>query len=115
MSEKKLLKKVKYVNLYPNPIPILDPILDPIPEENSIINIFPILEKEIEKIDWSLLSDNPYDNNVVFDIEGNKIGFNDFPISNYFKKYVREELMMMVFHPKNIDKFKGWGFEDEDE
>jgi len=111
MCDNKLLKKVKYVNLYPNPIPILDPLL----EKNSKLNITAILEKDIEKIDWSCLSNNPDHNIVEFDKQDFKIDWSLFcPIRSYFKEYVREELMMMVFHPNNIDKFKGWGFEHED-
>ena len=29
----------------------------------------------------------------------------------YFKKNVIEELMMKIFHPKNILKIKNWGFD----
>jgi hypothetical protein len=32
-------------------------------------------------------------------------------LKNYFQDFVFEELMRKVFHPKNAEKFEGWGFE----
>jgi hypothetical protein len=31
---------------------------------------------------------------------------------NYFNQYVTEEFIRLMFHPNNMKKFKGWGFEE---
>jgi hypothetical protein len=31
----------------------------------------------------------------------------------YFKEFVEEDLIRNRFHPKNIDKFVAWGFDDD--
>jgi hypothetical protein len=63
------------------------------------------LEKNLDKVDWKWLSTNP---NIFVD---------EYEIAcrDYFKQYVTEEFTRFMFHPKNIDKFKDWGFEEEDE
>lgn len=63
---------------------------------NDIINYF-VQEKNI-----ILFIDNFYRNPFIFTVN-----------YAYLKKRINiilEELMMVMFHPKNIDKFKDWGF-----
>jgi len=33
----------------------------------------------------------------------------------YFKQYVTEDIMKVVFHPRNLHKMKDLGFEEEEE
>jgi hypothetical protein len=63
------------------------------------------LEKNLDKADVKRLLINP------------NIFVNEYEIAcrDYFKQYVTEEFTRLMFHPKNIDKFKDWGFEEADE
>ena len=62
-----------------------------------------ILEKNLDKVDWGGLSTNhnifEYDYKEIKNTLYNDIGF-------------VEELMMNRFHPSNMDKLYGWGFDD---
>ena len=90
-------------------------------------NAIPILEKNLDKVDWWSLSRNE---NAIHLLENNldkvsrsklsenpNIFVDEYEIAcrDYFKQYVTEEFTRLMFHPKNIDKFKDWGFEDADE
>lgn len=85
------------------------------------------LEKNMDKVNWPNLSKNP---NAIHILENNTeniiwgqllknpaIFIDEYQIDcrEYFNKYVAEEIMMSIFHPNNFQKFKDWGFEDEDE
>ena len=76
-----------------------------------------------DKIEWNVLSDNP---NAIDLLKANpdKINWHSLsknasifydtyqPVAKeYFRKEITEELMMRMFHPKNINKFSTWGFE----
>jgi len=79
-------------------------------EPSKYINVFDILEMDLKPIDWSFFSPIQcyFRENVTEEIIS-------FSIRSYFKKNITEELIKKVFHPNNIYKFKGWGFEgDED-
>jgi hypothetical protein len=62
----------------------------------------PILEKNLDKVDWEELSENP--NIFVYDYEAMKIAM-------YKEGGFLEELMANRFHPNNMGMWKGWGFE----
>jgi len=79
---------------------------------------------ENEREFWSYLSSNP---NAIHLLEKNldkvvvdKLLRNTYIFVNvyeqvcrdYFKQCLTEELTRLMFHPKNIDKFKDWGFEE---
>jgi hypothetical protein len=73
-------------------------------------NVFDILAIDLKPIDLSFFSPirSYFQENVTKEIIS-------FSIRSYFKKNITEELIKKVFHPNNIYKFKGWGFEgDED-
>ena len=61
----------------------------------------PILEKKLDKVDWGYLYKNPniftYDYNAIKD--------------RMFRGGIKEDLMKDRFHPMNLHKFKGWGFD----
>lgn len=54
-----------------------------------------------EKINWFYLFQNP--NIFTYDYKANK---NDM----YKEGGIADELMKKRFHPKNMDKWNGWGF-----
>jgi hypothetical protein len=112
-----------------NAIPILEKNLDKVDwcGISSNPNAIPILEKNLDKVYWHCLSSNP---NAIHILEKNfdkadvekllrnpNIFMDEYEIDcrDYFKQYVTEELTRLMFHPKNIDKFKDWGFEEDDE
>jgi hypothetical protein len=73
-------------------------------------NAIHILEKNMDKMTtecWSQLSRNP--NIFTYDYQAMK--------DRMFHGGIKEDLMKDRFHPTNIHKFKGWGFEayDDDE
>jgi hypothetical protein len=62
------------------------------------------LEKNQDKIYWSLLSENP--SIFEYDYEGMK---------DMMDNGIKEDLVKNRFHPRNISKFRDWGidgFED---
>lgn len=89
-----------------------------------------ILEKKPELIYWTWLCRNPSDW-VVDVLEKNQFNINWYWLSKnphifeYDYQFIRErcwktfgeELMQVCFHPRNMGKFLGWGYEDglEDE
>ena len=62
--------------------------------------IVPILEKNLDKINWSYLSMNP-----------NIFGYDYKAMKNrmFSNGGIMEDLMKNRFHPRNIRKWKGWG------
>jgi hypothetical protein len=89
-------------------------------------NAIHLLEKNLDEVDWRALSTNP---NAIPILEKNlnrvsceyllfnpNIFLDEYEIAcrDYFKKYVTEELIVLMFHPNNIVKFNGWGFNEED-
>ena len=101
----KNLDKVYWDSLSENPnaIHILEKNLDKVHWSNlsSNPNANPILEKNLDKVNQSNLSSNPniftYDYNAMKD--------------RMFRGGIKEDLMKDRFHPRNLHKFKGWGFD----
>ena len=71
-------------------------------------NAIPILENNLDKVNWFWLSRNP--NIFTYDYKDMK--------DRVFNGGIKEDLMKDRFHPRNLHKFKGWGFDvdyDDDE
>jgi hypothetical protein len=78
----------------------------------------PLIEKNLDKINWTLLSENP---SAIHILEANqdKIYWPNFcknpAIFEYDYKSMKqpftEELMQNRFHPKNLERFEAWGYE----
>ena len=62
---------------------------------SSALSLF---EKNKDKVDL----DELYGNNEIFELDYSKI--------EEHMNVIKEELMIRVFHPRNCDKFIGWGF-----
>ena len=96
-------------NHSPNAIHILEQNLDKVKwtELSRNPNAIPILEKNLDKVDWFWLSKNP--NIFTYNYKAMK--------DRMCRGGIKEDLMKDRFHPINLDKFKGWGFEvyDDDE
>ena len=58
------------------------------------------LEKNLDKINWNRLSQNP----SIFEY--------DYEAMRLRIKPLAEELIANRFHPKNFNKFVSWGFEE---
>ena len=69
-------------------------------------NAIHLLEKNLDKVDWGCLSYNP--NIFTFDYKAIK----DRMFGN---GGIKEDLMKNRFAPKNIYKWKGWGFGLDDD
>ena len=106
------LDKVNKVGWYglstnPNTIHILEKNLDKVDKAylSQNPNAIHILEKNLDKVYWRWFSSNPniftYDYNAMKD--------------RMFRGGIKEDLMKDRFHPRNLDKFKGWGFEAYDD
>jgi hypothetical protein len=80
------------------------------------------LEKNLDKIDWDWLSENP---NAIHLLEKNldqiywdRLSANPSIFEYDYKSMTvrcdiyKEELIANRFHPKNLSKFKDWGFDD---
>jgi hypothetical protein len=67
-------------------------------------NAIHILEKNLDKVDWYWLSLNP--NIFTYDYTAMK---------NRIFGGIKEDLVKNRFHPRNLHKFKEWGFEDSDD
>ena len=85
-------------------------------------NAIHLLEKNPDKIDWHLLSRNP---NAFHMLEQNPNKINwycissnpaifeyDYEAMRLRMKPVAEELIANRFHPRNFDKWIGWGFDE---
>ena len=81
-----------------------------------------MLKKNQDKINWCWLSQNP---NAIEILKENQDKINWFAFSSNpniftydYKKIkekmknsgIAEELMAVIFHPKNMNKWKNWGF-----
>ena len=94
-----------WLSLNPNAIHLLEQNQDKINWEwlSETPSAIHLLEQHQDKIHWFQLSTNP--SIFVYDYE--KISNNFVPL--------RKEIIENRFHPKNIDKFNGWGFVIYDE
>ena len=71
-------------------------------------NAIHLLENNLDKVNWLYLSKNP--NIFTYDYKDMK--------DRMFRGGIKEDLMKDRFHPQNLHKFKGWGFDvvyDDDE
>jgi hypothetical protein len=90
----------------------------------SIVSLYPkdiyILEKNPNKINWSELYKNPgymcISKNVLTWLSENTSIFTyDYEkMSEHCLKF-KEDLMKNRFHPNNLCKFSGWGYEGYDD
>jgi hypothetical protein len=83
---------------YPEYISWYDINENPNPESMRLIESH---WKAHSHLPWYFLSKNP--NIFTYDYEQMK----------HNKMRLHEELMMVLFHPKNIESFDGWGFDCE--
>jgi hypothetical protein len=67
-------------------------------------NAIHILEQNLDKVRWYILSRNPF----IFEIDYEAM-------QNRFRGTYGNELIEKQFHPSNIDKFEGWGFDQNNE
>ena len=65
-------------------------------------NAIHLLEQNQDKINWTRLSINP----SIFTYDYKEL-------KRRMKETIAEDLMKNRFHPKNMDKWFGWGQEDE--
>ena len=63
-------------------------------------NAIPLLEKNIDKINWECLIRNP----SIF-------GYNYNKIRDYYRD-INLGIIQERFHPRNLNKFKSWGIEE---
>ena len=90
------------LSLNPNAIPTLEQNPELIDwyrlSENP--NAIPLLEQNQDKICWFAFSHNP----SIFEY--------DYEAMRLRMKPMAEELMANRFHPRNFDKWIGWGFDE---
>jgi hypothetical protein len=77
----------------------------------------PLIEKNLDKINWTLLSENPaaihileqYPEKIYWPnfCKNPAIFEYDYP---HMTRPFTEELMANRFHPNNLSKFEAWGF-----
>ena len=65
-------------------------------------NAIHLLEQNTDKVDWDTLSKNP------------SIFTYDYEAMKETRDPITSELMAERFHPKHIDQFEDWGFEDDE-
>ena len=63
-------------------------------------NAIHLLEQNQDKINWAILSDNP----SIFEYDYEAMRGRMMPLA--------EDLMADRFHPRNFEKWVGWGFEE---
>ena len=71
---------------------------------SSNTNAIHLLEQNTDKIAWFVLTGNP----SIF-------SYNYSELKRRMKETIAEDLMKERFHPKHMDKWVGWGQEDEEE
>ena len=120
------IEKLDWVKLSANPnaIHLLEQNLDKIdwPHLSTNPNAINLLEQNLHKINWNWLSVN---SNAIPMLEQNKDKIDWYVLSSNPSIFVydwvamrnrlglfKEELVAKQFHPKNIDKFVSWGFEE---
>jgi hypothetical protein len=91
----------------PNAIHLLEKNLDKViwGQLSGNPNAIHILEKNLDKVNWGVLSCNP--NIFTYDYQAMK--------DRMFNGGIAEDLMKNRFHPRNMYKFKGWGFGYDDD
>jgi hypothetical protein len=118
--------KIDWYNLSSNlnAIHLLEQNLDKVDWEllSKNPNAIPILERNINNIDWDFISTNP---NAIHLLEQNHDKINwlnlssnpsifeyDYETMRGRMRPLAEELMADRFHPRNFDKWIGWGFDE---
>jgi hypothetical protein len=89
---------------------------------SSNLNAIHLLERNINNIDWDFISTNP---NAIHLLEQNHDKINwlnlssnpsifeyDYETMRGRMRPLAEELMADRFHPRNFDKWIGWGFDE---
>jgi hypothetical protein len=96
-----------YLSRNPNAIELLKENKDKINWEYLSLNATAIelLKENQDKINWDIFSQNP--NIFTYDYKLMKETMKNSGIV--------EELMAFIFHPKNMDKWKDWGFTEHQE
>jgi len=98
----KNLNKIDWscLSLNPAAIHLLEKNLNKIDWSNLCLNpsAMKLLEENQEKIDWSILSGN------------SEIFVCDYLKMKESKALLHENIIVKMFHPRNIKKFEGWGF-----
>jgi hypothetical protein len=69
-------------------------------------NAISLLERNPEKIDWTGLSGNPNAISFTYDY---------VELKRRMKETIAEDLMKNRFHPRNMDKWVGWGQVEEED
>ncbi|MDB4352834.1 hypothetical protein OAA60_05345 [Porticoccaceae bacterium] len=89
----------------PNAIHILEKNLNKVNWDALSMNhnAIHILENNLDKVNWGGLSRNPN----IFEYDYKEIKNTLYNVNGFV-----EELMMNRFHPSNMDKWYGWGFDD---
>jgi hypothetical protein len=127
----KNLDKVDWLCLSynPNAIHLLEKNLDKVDWQglSTNPNAIHILDNNLDKVDWDELSRNPnaipiLEKNLnkafVYQLLRNPNIFVDeyeCVCHDYFKQYVTEDIMKVVFHPRNLHRMKDLGFDETDE
>jgi hypothetical protein len=120
------LDKINWVLLSRNPaaIPILEKHLDKVYWFNLALNVaaISIIEQNLDKISWAWLSANPAAIHLLekhrdridwYQLSKNPAIFvYDYEEMKKRCSYYKEELIEVVFHPKNYSKFASWGYEE---
>jgi hypothetical protein len=88
----------------PNAINILEKNQDKINWDNLSLNpnAIELLKDNQDKVNWHNLSSNP--NIFTYDYKQIK--------ENMKKSGIAEELMAFIFHPRNMNLWNDWGFEE---
>ena len=84
-----------FLSINPNATHILEKY------KEKINDAIELLRKNPDKINWIALSRNP----SIFEL--------DYTLIDKRINIIKEQMMMKMFHPCNIDKFSGWGFDNE--
>jgi hypothetical protein len=114
-----------YLSANPSAIHILEKNMDKV--DWSYLSGNPaaihLLEQNLDKVDWSYLSRNPAAIHLLeqhqdridwfnFFLHNRGIVTYNYPDIKDHSNEFKEELMQVVFHPRNYDKFAAWGYEE---
>ena len=99
--------KWDFLSLNPNAIELLKKNQDKLNwfELSKNENAIELLKENQDKIDWFKFSKNPN----IFTYDYKKIK------ENMKNSGIAEELMSVIFHPKNMKKWSDWGFTEHQE
>ena len=96
--------RIDWCNLFrnPNALSLIEKNMDQVSWYGLSLNpnAMHLLEKNQEKVNWSALSKNP----AIF--------IYDYEAMYQRNAALKEELMSVMFHPRNYGKFVSWGFDE---